>query len=71
MIKYRKQTTLNQLIKQQNISKGAIAKSMHISPQWLSTLLQKDIKDLTINQLDEIIKTIGLTLSINVEDKLS
>ena len=70
MIKRRQTIDLNTLIKEKQILKSSIAKTLHITPQWLSSLLQKEIKDLTIGQFQSIVESIGLTMQIYVEDRL-
>ena len=59
--------SLEELIKTSGVPKSRIAKSMNISPQWLSTLLSKDTNDLTINQLSGIVRAIGFELSVSVD----
>jgi predicted XRE-type DNA-binding protein len=67
MIKRRTDIILHELIRTSKVEKRKIAKSMGISPQWLSALLAKDPDDLTINQLRSIVQAIGLELIVSVE----
>ncbi len=67
MFHSRSSTGLETLIKQSGISKKKIAKTLKISPQWLSKLLSKDPEDLTIRQLKDILGAIHIDMSILIE----
>ena len=70
MFHSRNAVGLEAIIKQSGISKKKIAKSLNISPQWLSKLLSKDTEDLTVRQVKDILRVIGIDMSIVLEEIL-
>lgn len=66
MIHLQQQLDLKQLIKQSKYTQKQLAKQMNMSEQWLSKLLSKDIKDISLGDINIICTACGYRLEIAV-----
>lgn len=66
MIHYTEQLDILRLLKDSKYTQKQLAKKMHISEQWLSTLINKDVNDLPLSRIEQICSALGYTLNISV-----
>lgn len=67
MLTLQQQTTLKELLKQANITQTALAKRLNVSRTYLSTIVNKDIDDISLTTLRSICTALGYTLSITIQ----
>lgn len=70
MFKTRRSTDLQKLIREYKLKKPTLARAMGLSTHQVARILKKDIKDLTINQLEQIISCTGYTMSIYLDERI-
>lgn len=70
MYKKRYKGTIVTLLKEHKVTNKELAKSLGVTPVWVSRLLSRPTEDLTVRQLRAIANAIGYELSISLDIKL-